>query len=194
MKKVIIETFEFSELSEEAQKYAIQKYRDNMEVDLVGFDDQAEEKINHAGFENTKLQYRLSNSQGDGLSFSADGYTGLLDLIKGKLGEGKGKSAEAIYNYCGLTIKGNKGRYCYASEKDIELEFQYYNRDLANVENLIECVEADIQDVYMNLCKELEKIGYEEIEYQYSDEYIKETLLDSEYYMFTEDGKSYVNI
>ena len=49
-------------------------------------------------------------------------------------------------------------------------------------------VENLLRDLYVTLCKQLEKAGYEEIEYQQSDEAIRETLIENQY-EFLSNGK-----
>jgi hypothetical protein len=59
-----------------------------------------------------------------------------------------------------------------------------------NIHTLVSYIEIDLQNVYIDLCKDLEKQGYEEIEYQFSDECIIEDIQANEY-EFTEEGNIY---
>ena len=58
------------------------------------------------------------------------------------------------------------------------------------IHEIVSKVESKLKDLYIDLCNQLEKQGYDDIEYQYSDEYITETLTENDCY-FTIDGKIY---
>lgn len=196
MKTISVNLYSFDELSEAAKQVAIEKRRQSKyECDylLECFSDDATGKIIEAGFEDPKLSYSLNNCQGDGLSFKASNYDKekLIELFKKHLGPNKEKTIDLILDYLSIEIKGNTGNhYCYASKNDIELIFEYYNSEVPNIEDIIAAVESDLKDIYMNLCDELEKQGYEEIEYQFSDECITEDIQANEY-EFTEEGHVY---
>lgn len=198
MKTIEITLFKFNELSEEAQQKAVEKeqkyaYEDG-EV-LHYFSEKCKEKAKEAGFFDTEIQYSLSYSQGDGLSFSA----GSVDIDRFITEALPAPIKPSIFNALKtviykVAITGNTGiHYSYASRKDVSIETDYpqhnYN-DYSNIAGLIETIENHIQNVYMDLCRELEKSGYEEIEYQTSEEAARENLISNDYY-FTENGEIY---
>ena len=191
MKIIETKVYQFDELNENAKQNAIENYRNNNDdVFLDFFKDDAKEQIENAGFKgNVSLSYSLSYCQGDGLSFSCDSFDKLNDLFIEVLGTEKQKTIDCIINNCSFENKGNNGRYSYSSKKDICFELESFgtNYDKTNIENIVSQVETKIQDLYMDLCKDLEKQGYLEIEYQNSDEYITENLISNEY-EFTENG------
>jgi hypothetical protein len=185
-----IQVYNFNELSQEAKQTAINNFRDNYEINLDFFNDEAKEIISERGFKgNIKLQYSLSNSQGDGLSFGCDYFDSqkLHEIFVEVLGSGKDKTIETIINECSFSLIGNNGRYCYAHENDLDFCFTY-NIYAPNIEEVVGKVKEKLTEIYLDLCKELENIGYNEIEYQYSDEYISEILEINEY-EFLENGK-----
>lgn len=193
MKTIEISLYKFDELSDEAKQNAIETERNSeFNVYLGMFNDDAIRQIQDAGFKgNVKLQYSLSYSQGDGLSFSCDYFDKLNDLFVEVLGEGKQKTIDCIINNLSFESKGNTARYCYASRNDINLELDnYYVKSSTNIDNVISQVETKIKDLYIDLCNDLEKQGYNEIEYQQSDECIIENLISNDY-DFTEEGKLY---
>lgn len=182
-----IEIYKFEELSKDTQNAIIEKKREKTEIYLDFFYDDCIEIIKKNGFYgNVKLEYSLSYSQGDGLSFSFDYYDNLTQLFTDILGTEKKKTIECIVNNISLNCKGNSGRYCYAHRNDINLELDnYYVKSSENIDNLISKVESKLRDIYIDLCKQLEQQGYSEIEYQLTDEYIIENLTN---YKFTIDG------
>ena len=186
-----IQVYNFNELSQEAKDTAINNFRDVHEIHLDFFNDEAKEIISQRGFKgNIKLQYSLSNCQGDGLSFGCDYFDSqkLHEIFKEVLGSGKDKTIEILMNnYAYFTLDGNNSRYCYAHKNDLEYIFDD-NINAPNIKEVVGKVEEKLVEIYLNLCKELEKMGYDEIEYQYSDEYIITELIEREY-EFLENGK-----
>jgi len=193
MKTIRIKIYKFEELSQEAQSNAIEQWRDRQDVCLDFFNENSIEQINEAGFyDDIKLQYSLGYSQGDGLSFSCKRieWKTIEPLFTEVLGQGKEKTAKLIFEYCSFICKGNDGRYCFASKNDIDFTFENYNREYQNIKEVVGNVLTKIENKYLELCKQLEKQGYSEIEYQQSDEAIKETILANDY-EFTKDGNQF---
>ncbi len=185
-----IQVYNFNELSQTAKETAINNFRGEGEVFLDFFNDDCKEIINQRGFRgNIKLQYSLSNCQGDGLSFGCEWFDSekLHEIFVEVLGSGKDKTIDAIINECSFSLIGNNGRYCYAHENDLDFCFTD-NIYAPNIEEVVGKVKEKLTEIYLNLCSELEKIGYDEIEYQYSDEYIANELIEREY-EFLENGK-----
>lgn len=190
MKTIEIELYKFTELSENAKNAAIENERKH-EIDFDWFSDFFHEQISENGFKgNIKLQYSLSGSQGDGLSFSCDYFDNLNALFIEILGTEKQKTIDTILNNISFKCDGNNGRYCYASKNDISLELNDYKGNNYLIHEIVSKVESKLKDLYIDLCNQLEKQGYDDIEHQYSDEYIIETLTENDFY-FTIDGKIY---
>ena len=190
MKTIKIKLYSFNELSETAKNNAIEKWRNDSEIFLDFFNDDCVNLASEKGFKDIELQYSLSYCQGDGLSFSAQSYDNLENLFLQVLGKGKEKTAKIISESCNLKIKSNNGHYCYASKSDVDIYLDYSINDSENIENVVNQVLELLQDEYLELCSEMEKNGYNEIEYQLSDEAISETLQVNDY-DFTEEGEIY---
>lgn len=193
MKTIEINLYKFDELSEEAKQTAIEKWREsNYETGEVlhFFYENSVEFLKEKGFKNPVLKYSLSSSQGDGFSFRADDYEFLHDLVLEAVGTHHPYIAAWLSDHLIVHIRGNQGRYTYASESDIELELDYYADFHENVDGIILKVERAVKDIYMELCKQLEREGYEQIEYENSDEYIIEAI-EANDYDFTEEGELY---
>ena len=165
-----INVYNFNELSQEAKDYAINQCKDKFETDLDFYYDDCIDTIEENGFfGNIKLQYSLNYCQGDGLSFSCEFIkTEILQkLFKEVLGEGKDKTIENIIDNCYFNLVGNTGHYCYASSRDLEFGFDD-NINAPNIEKVVGEVEDKLREMYLSLCKELEKQGYDEIKDQLS--------------------------
>lgn len=194
MRTIRTKVYNFEELSSDAKAVAIEWYKKDDKFYLDFFNDDAKEQIENAGFyDNVKLQYSLSYSQGDGLSFSCNKVKEslLLSFFAEILGENKVKIAKIILENCSFENTGNNGNnYCYASRNDIEFICESYKSDIDNIDNIVSQVESKIKDVYMNLCENLEKQGYSDIEYQRSDEAVIESIIANEY-EFTVNGNRF---
>lgn len=192
MKTVSINTYKFSELSAEAKQKAINWYKELQYEDLLPFfEDECNETLAEAGFDNAKVSYSLNYCQGDGLSFKADSYNKLEGLFVAELGTDKDKTAKLLAEACTQVIKGNTGHYCYASKSDIDLYIEGYHtnyKELVNINTIVGKVLANLEYIYIDICKQLEKQGYAEIEWSLSDECIIENI-EANDYDFTEDGK-----
>ena len=174
-----IQIYNFNELSHEAKETAINNFRGEGEVFLDFFNDDCVQIINERGFKgNIKLQYSLSNCQGDGLSFGCDYFDSqkLHEIFIEVLGTGKDKTIETIINECSFSLVGNNGHYCYANKNDLDFCFTD-NVYAPNIEKVVGKVKEKLLEIYLKLCSELEKMGYDEIDYQYSDEFIANELI-----------------
>jgi len=192
MRTIETKVYLFNELNEDAKQTAIDWYKRDLEIFLDCFNEDVIEKIKEAGFlGNIKLNYSLSYSQGDGLSFSCDYFDKLNELFIEVLGEGKQNTIDCIINNSSFKLNSNTGHYCYASKKDLDFYLSnYYVKSQTNIDEVINKVKEKLEDLYINLCKDLEKQGYDEIEYQASDEAIIETIIANEY-EFTIEGNRF---
>ena len=192
MRTIRTKVYQFNELSEEAKQTAIEKERNTKEIYLDWWNEDAVRQIETVGFINDiKLQYSLSCSQGDGLSFSCNNIENsvLKSFFAEILGKNKEKTIEIIMEYCSFSCTGNNGNhYCYASKSDIRYEFDDYYANHPQIHSVVTKVEKKIEDLYMTLCKDLEKEGYAQIDYQYTDECIIDDFENNEI-EFTKEGK-----
>lgn len=183
-----IEAYKFDELNGAAKENALKNYNDDfyelpfLEDDIRNFLDENKNYF----YDISGLQYSLSYSQGDGLSFAAkfDLKKFLDDNFKDLQQFKKNALCELFYK---IGSSGNSGRYCYASKSDLFFDLNS-NKDFENLENLFNSIFEKIQDLYMDLCKKTENFGYECIENYYSLEYFAENCDDNEY-EFTQEGK-----
>lgn len=185
-----IKLFTFEELTSEAQKTAIENERNNAYefVELDFLKDDAEGQLSTVGFENAKLSYSLTNCQGDGLSFKADiNLSYFLDLFAPNRSQW---FKDIIYNNITVNCIGNNGRYCFASRHDIEINYSFCSTYYSNIYDFVSRLDDFITDLYIAECEKLEKQGYDKIDYQCSDDYIKEGFI-SNGTEFLSDGTKY---
>ena len=194
MRIIETEAYTFDELSDDIKEKVIDNFREDKYkyLDLDFFYEDCVYQLEELGFVNPKIQYDLGYCQGDGLSFEADKYTKLKDLYLQELGKGKEYTAQLLADNSTFICTGNKGRYCYASTSDIDLYIENYsstiNTDCENINNVVDIVRGELEDLYVDICSNLEKQGYAEIEHQLSDECIIEDIKCNEY-EFTKEGK-----
>jgi len=187
METINISLYNFNELCEDSQKVAIKNQiefnSENIYLDFL-IDEFKEIAENH-GFINPVFQYSLNNCQSDGLSFSFDYFDSekLRELIKKFTNKNTNWFLDSIQNSIfSIKGKGNIGRYCYSLHEQIELFADFGNyrswNFYTNISQLQDKILSRIQNNYMNLCNDFEKTAYNEIEYQTSKEFVKETLIN----------------
>lgn len=163
MKTKTINVYEYEELSQKAKEKVLNDFREHNDFYFLQEDlkELLKEKLqeNKISFdESLKLYYSLSYCQGDGLCFIGD------------------------FEFKGINIKiKHNSRYYYAKSTNI-----YYFDDEGNeIENE---KTKEFENIYLNICKELEKIGYEIIEDEQKEENIKD-FFDANNITFRENGE-----
>jgi hypothetical protein len=117
------------------------------------------------GTKPTQVFYSLSYSQGDGAMFEGN----------------------YIWNNLYVYIK-QKGHYYHSNSKTITIYKRVWNElDGIEIEEEIDSVECGFEAIYQKICKELEQYGYNEIEYQNSEEVFAENC-EANGYTFLSDG------
>jgi len=191
MKTVKTKVYQFKELSDEAKEKAIEDFRKKQwefGEYLHFFGEYCQEQAKERGFNDIELQYSLSWSQGDGLSFKCENFD-IEKFVNKHVPKEKKMLKRALIDYLFVKITGNTGHYCYASKSDIDL-YMDASTETPNIDKYVETLRIHLEDEYLSLCKELEKSGYDEIEYQDSDKAIIETIEANEY-EFEEDGSRF---
>lgn len=195
MRTIRTKVYLFNELSKEAQEKAIEDYRTvNYEnIDLSDWQERAIDLIKEKGFEGIALGYSLGYSQGNGVCFNAESidYSVLVSFFREILGDKKDKTIDFLINNCSFRLVGYKNRGSFASKSDLDYYLDDgFKNDISNCEEIIAKVLDKLENYYVDLCRDLQKSGYEEIEYLNSDSYIKESILTNEY-EFLSNGKMY---
>ena len=173
-----IEIYKFEDLSEEAREKAIEDLREHNNNDNHYFleeelnellkEELDENNIKH--YDDLKLYYSFSYSQGDGLCF---------------IGNFRFKDFE-------FGIKHNSNYY-HKNSTEIWFIDEFQEEDnLSEIvrQKAIEKAEEEFKEIYSKICDKLEKIGYEAIEYENSEENLKE-LIEANEYEFLENGEQF---
>lgn len=172
--------YTFDELSQEAKDKARQKHNENN--DYYFLEDCMNERLHEllqenfikdmndtskAGTKPTQVQYSLSYCQGDGAMFTGD------FILKDYINKNKDGG-----NYI-AHIK-HSGRYYHSNSKTIDIRDEEDNEAPKEIYDAFEVT-------YQKICKELERYGYNFIEYEDSEESFRENCEANEY-TFLSDG------
>jgi len=182
-------SYKFSELADDVKDKVIEKWYETEDYPFLA-DDLTESLRDKAPYwQEPKLQYSLSYCQGDGLSFSAR-----LDIPAFLAIHFKDHTRrKAIENYIyKISALGNRGRYCFASENDIEMECQYNHKEFKRLDKLADHVLEMAKSDYMGLCHDLQKEGYAALEYRMTHEEFADHA-DANDYQYLEDGRQFNN-
>lgn len=155
------QVYDYSELSEKAQRRALNKWNDGNDFPMLQsiLQDECGELLKEHNIKCTSnfptVLYSLSNAQGDGLMF------------------------EGSFEWEGYEIKiSHEGHYYHSHSKSITVT----NGDWKSAND-----EKAFEDIYQSVCKKLEKFGYDLIEEETSEErFIDEC--NENGYTFLEDG------
>lgn len=203
-----ITIYNYDELSEEAKKYAVERYRSNHGEYL--FDDWDSRNLtnyfkeyvsNEYGYEDKEFYWSLSYSQGDGVRFEGKMYDDeILRVAKRLLDEEEFNLLNEFMsdNTVRGVILGTSNHYYHYNTMEVELdsdlsslydaEIEELGIDVFNrLEEIVELLEDYILEDIKGISRELESIGYKEIEGHYEDDYIIELLIANER-EFLEDG------
>lgn len=206
MREVTHQLFTINELSEEAKKKAIETYKtknqewlfDQCDADMLS--EWMGEQLELKGYRDMKVYFSLSYCQGDGMRFEGDlsegdilyigkrllseeDYKTLLDMTAkgyGVYGKIEG-TTHHYYHYNTMRVTIDSDVF---EDYGLVEEYEDLHKAYTSVlEELEELIDQDTKEVSM----ELEKAGYEQIDYHYTDEYILDTLEANEI-EFLEDG------
>lgn len=186
MKTKTITVYEFKDLDEKAKEYAKNKWYETEDYPFLTNDLTERLKDIAPYWSNIRLQYSLSYSQGDGLSFSGE-----LDIelfLKTKMPELRRKEIlkEFIYK---IYSTGNRGHYAFASQNDVDMEFNYQTgKEYKRLEKKASSVLEAVREDYLDVCKELEREGYKILEYRMTDDEFQEQC-EANNYEFDINGK-----
>lgn len=170
MKQITINLYNFGELSESAKEKAMQEWIKH--DDLPFLEDAMDEYLidllidNNIESDNAKVFYSLSYCQGDGAMF------------------------EGPFMYKGVSIVARQsGHYYHENSKDLDFDYEGLSEDdvLKTDYKMQDNFEEDFNELYIKICRELKKYGYDFIEQEQSPEHLAK-LFELNEYTFKEDG------
>jgi hypothetical protein len=168
MKTKTINLYKYEELNEKAKEKALNDFRNNEDNDFSFLEEDLKEFLKSLLEENKiiyndslKSYYSLSYSQGDGFCFIGDF-------------KFKGYNIKITHNF----------RYYHNRSTDIILYDEKGNEDFQGYEDL----ENEFKNIYYSICQKCEKIGYNIMEEENSEEYIKD-YFNSNDITFRENGE-----
>ena len=203
MREVTTRIYKFDELSEQAKEKARDWYKDIMSEDFTAEAEMITENmidyiINEGGagesISDLSVNWSLSCRQGDGVSFTGIIYgydKSALELFNHVYDNNIPKNVRRILHGINVKFIKKSTRYCHKNTvtTDIEITGNYCG-EINRIEAIIEDIEIAIDSWRDGLCDKLEKLGYEQIDYYYSNECVDETIIANEY-EFTEEGDRY---
>lgn len=201
MRNLEFKVYHFEELSEQAKKKAIEDFRRRGTWEQWDSDDLSEyfkERLMEYGFySDVRIEFSLGYCQGDGVAFYGEiDFSIWLKNHQDHFTKKELKRLEWL-NYefgIGLSTTRNSYGYHYShyNTMDINVACDGYIglRDSDLLDEVLNEVEELLKDEVVELSREFERIGYEEIEYKNSDEYIIESIIVNEY-EFMEDGSMF---
>jgi hypothetical protein len=144
------------------------------------------------GIDEAELSWSLGYCQGDGVSFKAslnlEKMAAKNDTVAEIMRQAELLEAAAGWEYSpqwtASISSGSVEVQCYAMDYDDP------SRDAQRLlDELASAMEAELEQVYKQACRRLEKLGYAEIEYHDGDEYLDGELTANDHYLFTEEGE-----
>ena len=198
MRNVDVTVYEFDDLSKAVQDEVISRYRNKL-ADLL--DEDLEDIMNRELNRYTdnldfELRYSLNCCQGDGVSFdgSVEGKEELLVLASlvydNKIPNNISRliNWEIIYNVEFVRVNSN---YVHKYTVTPTISDNYnMGKDYCHISKAMTEFENAINEWYLQVCDNLEKIGYDTIEILYGDDNIK-CYIDENSLEFYEDGDDY---
>jgi|SRR5579872_125824 len=197
-KTVEITTYSFDELDDAAKEKAREWFREGMyECDQLS--ELLEQDLGYYGFDGFKCYFSLNYCQGDGVDF--EGVVDIGEIMKaGDEGNiSTLKDASEYQELCDAIRKAEAHEFEISAEIKHEGHYHHYNSMRVEVElhgevrftNEHLALQDELQRTLSQyaswVSKQLEKLGYEDIEYQNSDEVVDENIRINEY-AFTKSG------
>jgi hypothetical protein len=164
----MIKLYEYSELSQQAKEKARATWNESnddpfMQSNMINIlKEKLDEKDIKYDTDSIDVRYSLSNSQGDGFMFLGEIY----------------------WKQYTVYIKHDGSRYFHSNTAQIEIQ------ETENLGFHMDDEHADVKEfnsIYQTICEEMERIGYDEIEHQQSEEMFENQCTANEW-TFREDG------
>ena len=177
-KQIAVYTYE--ELSEAAKEHARHKHN---ELDTWIITERLKDIATEAGFSDAEVYWSLSCCQGDGACFVGEWRGKELEAIVSKAFKGEiPRNVKRILKLVSSYKLDHSGRY-YHSNSVAGTVYLDYDRDFVTraAEFAYQDLCETLEDYREEVCREMEKDGYADIEYYLSDEYFAEMCENNEW-------------
>ncbi|WQZ49327.1 hypothetical protein Z3_11 [Bacillus phage Z3] len=196
MREEITFVYQYDELKAESKENAIKWFQDTLREEFTIESERITEDFTSAleekGYEGLEVQWSLSHCQGDGVAFYGTLFTtDLVKLSERLLSDKEYKRLKAIAKGEDFSIEINRCNYHYNHWNTMEtyLNDEHVFSDYPKVWELLQKLERAISDDIKEVSKELERKGYEQIEYYFSKEYAIEEIKANEYEFDVNGGR-----
>ena len=193
MRTEMVKVFTLDELAKEVQERVIDRYRnmdywwDSSDSDMLTED--FEYMLEGTMFEGCEVEWSLRGCQGDGVMLLGEvDNTKLYEVLdeSGKFNKHELRRIKFILDYSRFELVRNNYYSSYFNNVRytdyMPMGYSYTSEMEHHIESLIESIEYVIKNKADSITSEMETIGYETIDYKYSDEYIRAQLEAHEFY------------
>jgi hypothetical protein len=181
MKKVLVPTYKFTELSEEAKAKVRQEYSDFLMESGIALQDVRElyqTRLSELGYPVDQIYWSLNYCQGDGMAFYGPLYTETLVKLRDRLMPGEGRSLPVTFFEEYVTMSISDFNTHYNHYNSMHLDIDLYRDISAKRQKALDKFYGLILDDIKNTSKELEAEGYQILEGFQDEEYLNEALAD----------------
>ncbi|UJF36554.1 hypothetical protein [Paenibacillus hexagrammi] len=192
MRQEIVNIYQFNELEEAAKEKARQWYRNGDYIYTDGITESFEETVRERGLELSgkhPVSWSLGYCQSDYVGIDAEASVELIHrMIEADVSDRDMRWFKRLVDVFDITATTSHHHY-YGQRFEVEvLAPGQYPGPIQKLADRIHAVLEQAWERYVrDLCHDLMKYGYAEIEYQSADEQVDESIICNEY-EFTEDG------
>ncbi len=192
-----VEIYQYDELTvsakENARKWFEESLNEEFSHETECITQDLTSALEEKGYEGLEVNWSLSHCQGDGVAFYGTLYTSeVLQIAKRLLSEKEYNRLEIISQCEDIVFEINNsgwGRYHHWNTMSVELIDVCYWEDYPKVWELLKKLERAIAEDIREVSKELERKGYEQIEYYFSKEYAEDEIRANDYEFDVNGGR-----
>ncbi|QFP93428.1 UNVERIFIED_ORG: hypothetical protein Xoosp15_163 [Xanthomonas phage Xoo-sp15] len=196
MREETVKFYKYDELSVDAKENAVKWFHETLNHEFTYENEQISETLETAlenkGYKGFDLNWSLNHCQGDGVAFYGTLFTTeLVKLSERLLSDKDYKRLKAIAKGEDFSIEINRCNYHYNHYNTMEtyLNDEHVFGDYPKVWELLQKLESAVSDDIKEVSRELEKIGYSEIDYRFTKEYAEQEIENCEYEFTIEGGR-----
>jgi hypothetical protein len=191
MKKVLITTFTFEELSDEVKASVREKYYEFLS-EIGDITEQVNDfytyRLQEMNYPVDDIRWSLSYCQGDGMAFYGHLDTDTLVKLRDRLMPGKGRSLPVTFfeEYIDMSITSSNNHYDHYNSMHVSLDIYHDISD--NKQKAMDEFTNLLAEDIISVSKKLEHEGYNFIEAMQEPEYLDELVIAQES-MYFENGE-----